>query len=1130
MKKSTFCICLFVSAMIIVSILNSSLAANGKASSVTATSDEFYADECQKVTLYQKRKTLAETILSTQKAFAEWQHRQRQILSHVHLEAVYTTDILSADSLDFNNVDLFPFDPAFSVEDGSALWQKHSDWQNWPPFQPPFSMGTNKCIYLAARLKSDRADTLTIALWGGDEMKLWHNDNLVFTRADSFFVPDYWWPQEMNILWKQRFEKNQVLVNIPVIKGQNTLLLKVNQQKSDYHKLFHVLFSFDPNPSESLWHQLRTDFKTSREPFLDKVPYTWFSSASFDNWLNPQTADALQLRFYENLLNETDLTPGQFEYKNLESLLNLAGFAYLKEQLAKVRLAAAELHRIYRNDYPLQTLQDSLTRIQQRAFELAHAGNLQPDSEQATQLLSEFQSLQKQALVMDNPMLANQKIVFTKHYTYAPYHYYDEYNNSLGKRFGNSNLCVLSLADGSVTELLPEMRDGLFDRFDLSFDAQKIVFGYQRPEPEGMRIYEVGTDGGNLRQLTFPPDDEEERVFRYNVNPPRNLASDFSGYATAYGHWTDDMHPCYLPDGRIAFVSTRSERGVLCGFHTLTINNLHMMNNDGSNLCLFSPAPLHEYSPAILNDGRLAYSRWEYVDKGVGACQPLWVMHTDGTGNEELYGNNITNPGVFIYPQAIPGRTDQIVCTGATHELVSVGPILLIDTNKDKRDPTAMISVTPEVTVDRLRMRLFRRNDRWVHDIFGPVYTHPWPLADSQTRQGGGSFFLAAGNKGEFLYDKTAFSLYLVDRFGNRVLLYDDPENSCWQPVLLAERKKPPVLADVQLPTATPDTPATLFMTDVYQGLQEYGIHRGEVKYLRVWDYIARPWSAYNPWGSDDAWGQMAVISKHGHLWVQVLLGIVPVSEDGSAHFTVPANRNIFLQALDENYQEIQRMRTHVTFQPGEHRSCIGCHETRLQAPPVEIPAAMGLPPLTPMAQPGETVPRTIHYPADVQPIWDRHCVDCHSGANPQAGLDFSGTLTTYFNTSYETLIDNELVEYVMEFWGPKKGGGLIQNIEAKPPRALGSHASKIVDVLKSNHHGVKLSQTEWIKLVTWIDSNCAYYGSYFGRRNLVYKNHPHFRPLPTVPSAMGIVPEEIFEDQLEIVQEKKESQLDKAK
>ena len=38
------------------------------------------------------------------------------------------------------------------------------------------------------------------------------------------------------------------------------------------------------------------------------------------------------------------------------------------------------------------------------------------------------------------------------------------------------------------------------------------------------------------------------------------------------------------------------------------------------------------------------------------------------------------------------------------------------------------------------------------------------------------------------------------------------------------------------------------------------------------------------------------------------------------------------------------------------------------------------------------------------------------------------------------------------------------------------------------------LTTVEKAKVARWVDNNCQYYGSYWGRRNLQFKNHPNFR------------------------------------
>ena len=66
------------------------------------------------------------------------------------------------------------------------------------------------------------------------------------------------------------------------------------------------------------------------------------------------------------------------------------------------------------------------------------------------------------------------KLLFVKRYTYQSSHYYTDFIDGC-ENFGG-NIYILSLKDGKVTELVPELRDGIFGRFDLSFDSKRVVF------------------------------------------------------------------------------------------------------------------------------------------------------------------------------------------------------------------------------------------------------------------------------------------------------------------------------------------------------------------------------------------------------------------------------------------------------------------------------------------------------------------------------------------------------------------------------------------------------------------------------------------------------------------------------
>jgi len=843
---------------------------------------------------------------------------------------------------------------------------------------------------------------------------------------------------------------------------------------------------------------------------LEYVDAAWFMNsgwfASADNTrLEQQMLDraleeigpaAESLRRRRDALREAEASADDPRW--LDLCVSAAEFRSGLKSIGCLEAAVKELAGTFRETYPGEAFLARLAELRQRLVQKA-VGRYDPQEDASRQLAAELAAAKQQMLVQRNPWLEHAQLLFVKRHTYNSKHYYDDYQHISA---WGGNLCLLSLSDGEVRELVPEFEGGVFDRYDLSFDAQRILFGYKRPKPEGFRIYEIGVDGSGLRQVSFPPEDEEERQAKYG-NYERG--ADFYGLS-GYRFWTDDMHPCYLPDGGICFASTRLQHSVLCASaHYLSTTNLFRMEADGSGLQPLSQGALSEFTPTVMEDGRILYNRWEYVYKGIGAVQPLWTMRPDGSGGEEFYGDNVANPGVFWQARQVPGRPNLVVSTGCGHEPLGIGSVVLIDLHKDKRTPHAMTSLTPDTRTEGLRGLYQKRNGQWnANDLYGPYYCDPYPLSDK--------FFLVACNPHGRYNDKSAYGIYLLDAFGNRVKVYDDPDISCWQPMLLHVRTVPPV-ATAPTKTAAGDAKtATVFISDVHRGLN--GVPPGTVKHIRVMEQIPRPWEAEMNREGDVGRGHVPVVSMSTHIWIGVLHGVVPVDEDGSACFKVPAGRNIFFQALDEDFMEVQRMRTFVNFVPGEVRSCVGCHEARHQSPGNRtVLDALATAPV-PGPQPGDTGPRPLHYPTDVQPIFDRHCVSCHGGEKSHEEPNLSGEMTTHFNRSYESIISKQLISAIRE-WVPAHGpclpGGPMEHVEAVAPYTYGSHQSKLVKVIREGHHDVQLDREEFIRLVTWIDCNAPFYGSYFGRRNLMYKNHPEFRPHPTWESACGIAPEPVL-------------------
>ena len=686
--------------------------------------------------------------------------------------------------------------------------------------------------------------------------------------------------------------------------------------------------------------------------------------------------------------------------------------------------------------------------------------------EEQQRIETELSALRREAM-LDHPALKfdGQKLLFLKRTGGYGHTYTDQHASGT-----EGNICLLSpvSADGKVTKLVLELDGGLFDRFDLSWDAKKVVFGYKKSPPKDpenqkggksgvFRIYEIELDPktglmkpGSLKQLTFS-DAAEANAIKCHSWQGRGVDRGF-----------DDMDPCYLPDGKIVFASTRSQRNVFCAGSTVT--TLYVMDADGKNVHCISAGPINETAPAVLDDGRIVYTRWEYVDKGLGNGESLWAIRPDGSGSDHVFKNNTVRPAGMSNARSIPGSR-QIVTVGGTHHHTAIGPVILVDARQSRLGTEAMTTITPEIGYPCMGHPIRK---------FG-FFTDPYPFSEK--------FFLVAHITGVRTKKRSHYGIYALDAWGNRAELVGDPDLSCYEPIPLRPRRRPMTIAAVEQPVAKKAKTGTLFLQDVYEGLT--GIERGRVKYLRVMGVLEYPWGAHG----------MNVVGMNVDVHRKKVYGVVKVHEDGSALFDVPSEQNIFFHALDENYMALQLMPTFINLMPGEKKSCIGCHEPRRRAPRQRARAmAVGYPAQKLVPQPGDKGPRMVHYASDVQPVLDKHCVGCHGDKNPKGRLDLTGVPTNSFNRSYQNIIGKGLISYADCRYGRA-------NFRAVPPLTHGAHRSSLVGRIQKDPCKAKLTQAEFIKITTWIDANAPYYGTYRGKKSLEYKDAPDFR-LPPLVSA----------------------------
>ncbi len=640
--------------------------------------------------------------------------------------------------------------------------------------------------------------------------------------------------------------------------------------------------------------------------------------------------------------------------------------------------------------------------------------------------------LAKRRLMLRDPDLAClARILFIKRQPYQPSH---NYSDILDSRFlPGGGVCVLELPrpDGRLEpehaklSTLFDASGGIARDAVADFDAAKIFFAYrpQKSETPGQdaywRLMVMNADGNGARPLT-------SEAFH-------------------------DYYPCPLPDGGLAFVSTRCRSRFLCWRPQAFV--LFRMNADGSDIRPLSFANLSEWAPTVMRDGRILWTRSEYIDKGADFGHTLWSIRPDGTYPELVYGND--TPNCYMNGREVPG-TSEISCTLISHGGDLNGPIGLIDLAKGPFDPGAITNITPDVKP--------HYNMSWArHECF----RDPMPLSSD--------YILVSHAPAD------RFGLYVIDRYGNREMLYLDPAMGSMCPTPLRAVPRPPALPKYD-PGVAGDENGRFIVADVYQGL-DAAVPRGKVKYLRVCQEV-RPEleqlsngeyrKDHNPFTDFYATPVHKVSGPAG--WptyvAKASLGIVPVEADGSASFCAPAGKVLYFQLLDDQYNEIQRMRSVIQVQPGERRSCIGCHENRQSAPPMRTSMASVRQPSALQPPPWGSGP--FSYEKVVQPVWNARCVRCHD-ANDKHKMNLSGTLDAEkVPASYRTLISGGWVHYFNCQYG-------LRHFKAAP-LTFGTVKSRLWQILDAGHYEVKLTSDEMQRVKCWIDLNCPLWPDYIYR------------------------------------------------
>ncbi|MCF0234393.1 MAG: hypothetical protein HUK22_05365 [Thermoguttaceae bacterium] len=421
---------------------------------------------------------------------------------------------------------------------------------------------------------------------------------------------------------------------------------------------------------------------------------------------------------------------------------------------------------------------------------------------------------------------------------------------------------------------------------------------------------------------------------------------------------------------------------------------------------------------------------------------------------------------------------------GGPHHGMSAGSVVLIDVSKGVDGPEPIERLTPDVLYPEGEVPLplipmapnfmdfdsapvnywqaampaeraadTPENRRWPVQCF----KSPFPLSEKYF-VASYSFDRLFGEAGANLPNQ--FGIYFCDAFGNRELIYRDPNISSVWALPVRPRPVPPTQASVLDETRqTAENPTgTFFVQNIYESWPTK--IPAKIKSLRVVQVMLKTTPNAN---------QPMVGAANASPGKQVL-GVVPVEEDGSAFFEAPAKTPILFQALDEDGRMVQGMRSLVYLQPGENAGCVGCHEDRMAAVPSEKTIASTRQPSK--IAPGPDGSKPFSYPILVQPVLDKNCVACHNDEKAEGGINLTGTPEGTYTKSYNALVN--LVAYTA--WGMPE----LNHEPRTEPNRFGARASKLTQILQGDKCQCgDLTADEWERLNTWMDVNALFYGSF---------------------------------------------------
>jgi len=813
---------------------------------------------------------------------------------------------------------------------------------------------------------------------------------------------------------------------------------------------------------DALWALLERDFPTTaslQQVAAERQDNVWTEDWPFDRpsvlaeRYAAATRAGLAARAHElakNVRKVSDMQPvRELYYRSRDIEKALGGW---DANIESLRLAVEDLVRTYGTRYPKGP--GYLRQILELRETMAGAPKTpgQPgDAERLQKAVERFESLRREAL-LSNPLLDFDRLLLVKRKDRRQPHQAARSelrtvpfgdNDPIGLLNGfpinfqgngvlrqvpfDNEIAVLSPArpEGQLTTLFRPEKPVYVGNVNLHFDAERLLFS-SIGSHDRWQVFEIGVDGSGLRQVTRG--DEPD---------------------------VDSYDSCYLPDGRILFASSACFQSVPCERRLDEVANFCVMNADGSGIRRLCFDQDHDFYPTVMSDGRVLYTRWEYTDIAHAFSARVFTMNPDGTEQRAYYASSSYWPNRIFFARPIPGHATKFVgVISGHHGTARAGELVLFDVARGRQQADGVVQRIP----GRGQKVEAKMVDQLVSGSW-PKFLTPYPLSDKH--------FLVSCQPAP----DSRWGIYLADVFDNLLLIREEEGSVLFEPVPLRKTPRPPVIPDRVTPGSRE---ATVYLSDIYAGPGLAGIPRGTVKRLRLFTYH------FNYFGTS---GIEDYVGMDGPWDVRRVLGTVPVAQDGSAYFTVPANTPLVVQPLDAEGKALQLMRSWFTAMPGEAVSCVGCHEDRNSASPNRSTLALA-------GEPSQIKPwygpvRGFSWDREVQPVLDKYCIGCHNG---------SATLTTGSQQRADGKTPPDLrraeprtfplsdAPFPPSFYALRRfvrSPGLEGDPRMLPVADYHADTSPLVQMLRKGHRNVRLEEEAWDRLVTWIDLNAPAYGTW---------------------------------------------------